>query len=157
MCVYVCIYRYILNKISKGYSKPEQNILCKTKLLWRVGKNGEMVNWFLFKILLLSLLYRTIWDNPTVFRPERFLNENGELNKSLTEKVLIFGMGIRKCLAEDLSRNEIFVFITTVLQHLELKKCPGAELDMTPIYGLSTKPKPYQLQAVPRFPGSWCS
>lgn len=99
----------------------------------------------------------TIWDNPTVFRPERFLNENGELNKSLTEKVLIFGMGIRKCLAEDLSRNEIFVFITTVLQHLELKKCPGAELDMTPIYGLATKPKPYQLQAVPRFPGSWCS
>lgn len=96
----------------------------------------------------------TIWDNPTVFRPERFLNENGELNKSLTEKVLIFGMGIRKCLGEDVARNEIFIFLTTVLQQFKLKKCPGAELDLTPTYGLSMKPKPYQLQAAPRFPDS---
>ncbi|XP_053431096.1 cytochrome P450 1A4-like isoform X3 [Nycticebus coucang] len=89
----------------------------------------------------------TIWDTPSLFRPERFLNEKRELNKNLVEKVLIFGMGIRKCLGEDVARNEIFIFITTVLQQLKLKKCPGAELDLTPMYGLTMKPKPYQLQA----------
>ncbi|ELV10645.1 Cytochrome P450 1A1 [Tupaia chinensis] len=96
----------------------------------------------------------TIWDNPSLFRPERFLNENGELNKSLVEKVLIFGMGIRKCLGEDVARNEIFIFITTVLQQLSLRTCPRAELDLTPTYGLTMKPKPYQLQAELRSSGS---
>lgn len=93
----------------------------------------------------------TIWDNPSVFRPERFLNENRELNKNLVEKVLTFGMGIRKCLGEEVARNEIFIFITTILQQLTLKKCPGAQLDLTPKFGLAMKPKPYQLLAEPRF------
>ncbi|XP_012383181.1 cytochrome P450 1A4-like [Dasypus novemcinctus] len=91
-----------------------------------------------------------IWDNPNLFRPERFLNEKGELNKSLVEKVLIFGMGIRKCLGEDVARNEVFIFITTVLQQFKLQKCPGAQLDLTPMYGLTMKPIPYQLKAEPR-------
>ncbi|NP_001233600.1 cytochrome P450 family 1 subfamily D member 1 [Macaca mulatta] len=96
----------------------------------------------------------TIWDNPSLFRPDRFLNENRELNKSLVEKVLIFGMGIRKCLGEDVARNEIFIFITAVLQQLKLKKCPRAKLDLTPTYGLAMRPKPYQLEAERRSSGS---
>uniref|UniRef100_A0A2I3G3S5 Cytochrome P450 1A n=1 Tax=Nomascus leucogenys TaxID=61853 RepID=A0A2I3G3S5_NOMLE len=88
----------------------------------------------------------TTWDNPSLFRPDRFLNKNRELNKSLVEKVLIFGMGIRKCLGEDVARNELLTFITTVLQQLKLKKCPRAKLDLTPTYGLVMRPKPYQLQ-----------
>ncbi|XP_029059755.1 cytochrome P450 1A4-like [Monodon monoceros] len=55
-------------------------------------------------------------------------------------------MGIQKCLREDVARNEIFIFITTVLQQLKLEKCPEAELDLTPMYGLAMKPTPYQLQ-----------
>uniref|UniRef100_A0A8B9YE00 Unspecific monooxygenase n=1 Tax=Bos mutus grunniens TaxID=30521 RepID=A0A8B9YE00_BOSMU len=87
----------------------------------------------------------TIWDNPNLLRPERFLNENRELNKNLIEKIFIFGMGIQKCLREKVARNEVFVFITTVLQQLTLKKCPVVKLDLTPTYGLVMKPKPYQL------------
>ena len=105
----------------------------------------------------MSTLYITIWDNPNLLRPERFLNENRELNKSLIEKVFIFGMGIQKCLREEGAQNEVFVFITTVLQQLTLKKRPMAELDLTPTYGLVMKPKPYQLQAEPRSMGSFCS
>ncbi|KAL0607111.1 Cytochrome P450 1A1, partial [Plecturocebus cupreus] len=89
----------------------------------------------------------TIWDNPNLFSPEIFLNENRELNKSLVEKVLIFGMSNQKCLGEDVARNETVIFITTVLQQLKLIKCPRAKLDLTPTYGLAMKPKPYQLQA----------
>ncbi|XP_055974770.1 cytochrome P450 1A1-like [Sorex fumeus] len=87
----------------------------------------------------------TVWDNPDLFKPERFLNDDEQLNKNLVDKVLIFGMGIRKCLGEDVARNELFIFITAVLQKLKLKKRPGIQLDLTPMYGLSMKPKPYQL------------
>ncbi|XP_054843083.1 cytochrome P450 1A1-like isoform X2 [Eublepharis macularius] len=92
----------------------------------------------------------TLWMDPYVFKPERFLNENGELSKSLVEKVMIFGMGIRKCLGEEVARNEIFVILTTVLQHLRLERPAEGQLDLTPVYGLSMSPKPYQLQVVPR-------
>uniref|UniRef100_A0A8C3RXA2 Cytochrome P450 1A n=1 Tax=Chelydra serpentina TaxID=8475 RepID=A0A8C3RXA2_CHESE len=85
-----------------------------------------------------------------VYIPERFLNENGELDKSLAEKVLIFGMGIRKCLGEDIARNEIFIILTTILQQLKLEKCLQDQLDLTPVYGLSMKPKPYQIQVALR-------
>uniref|UniRef100_A0A8C3RYD6 Unspecific monooxygenase n=1 Tax=Chelydra serpentina TaxID=8475 RepID=A0A8C3RYD6_CHESE len=92
----------------------------------------------------------TLWENADLFRPERFLNENGELDKSLAEKVLIFGMGIRKCLGEDIARNEIFIILTTILQQLKLEKCLQDQLDLTPVYGLSMKPKPYQIQVALR-------
>ncbi|KAG6936566.1 cytochrome P450 1A1-like, partial [Chelydra serpentina] len=93
---------------------------------------------------------KTLWENADLFRPERFLNENGELDKSLAEKVLIFGMGIRKCLGEDIARNEIFIILTTILQQLKLEKCLQDQLDLTPVYGLSMKPKPYQIQVALR-------
>ncbi|OWK01216.1 hypothetical protein Celaphus_00018373, partial [Cervus elaphus hippelaphus] len=64
--------------------------------------------------------------------------------------VFIFGTGIRKCLGEEVARNEVFVFITTVLQQLTLKKSPGVALDLKPMYGLVMKPKPDQLQAESR-------
>ncbi|XP_063151201.1 cytochrome P450 1A1-like [Candoia aspera] len=86
-----------------------------------------------------------LWIDPDLFKPQRFLNENGELNKSLVEKVLIFGMGLRKCLGEEVARNEIFVILTTVLQQLRLEKLLEDQLDITPVYGLSLTPKPYRI------------
>lgn len=97
-----------------------------------------------------SLHHRTLWVDPSLFNPKRFLNENGELNKSLAEKVLIFGMGIRKCLGEEVARNEIFVILTTVLQKLRLEKPPEDQLDLSPLYGLALTPKPYQVKVLPR-------
>uniref|UniRef100_A0A8C4WPT1 Unspecific monooxygenase n=1 Tax=Gopherus evgoodei TaxID=1825980 RepID=A0A8C4WPT1_9SAUR len=94
----------------------------------------------------LTIPHQTLWENADLFRPERFLNENSELNKSLIEKVLVFGMGIRKWLGEDIARNEIFIILTTILQQLKLEKCLQDQLDLTPVYGLSMKPKPYQIQ-----------
>ncbi|KAJ7335545.1 hypothetical protein JRQ81_013486 [Phrynocephalus forsythii] len=86
-----------------------------------------------------------LWADPYLFKPERFLNENGELNKSLAEKVLIFGMGIRKCLGEEVARNEIFVILITILQQLRLEKPPEDHLNFSPVYGLTMSPKQYRM------------
>lgn len=92
----------------------------------------------------------TLWEDPYLFNPKRFLTENGELNKSLAEKVLIFGMGIRKCLGEEVARNEVFVILTTILQQLRLQKPPEDHLDLSPVCGLTMVPKPYRIQVAPR-------
>ncbi|XP_025055596.1 cytochrome P450 1A5-like isoform X3 [Alligator sinensis] len=81
-----------------------------------------------------------IWKDPSTFNPERFLNAEGtEVNKTNGEKVLVFGLGKRKCIGESIARWEIFLFLTTLLQQLEFNICDGKKVDMTPHYGLTMK------------------
>ncbi|XP_044143283.1 cytochrome P450 1A1-like [Bufo gargarizans] len=89
---------------------------------------------------------QTVWRDADLFIPERFLDESGRVDKSLIEKVFIFGMGVRKCLGEDVARNEMFIFLASILQHLTLVKEPEHHVDLTPVFGLTMKPKPYTLR-----------
>lgn len=60
----------------------------------------------------------------------------GGLDKELSEKVLLFGMGKRKCIGETIARLEVFLFLAILLQQVEFSVPPGVEVDMTPLYGL---------------------
>ncbi|XP_049633843.1 cytochrome P450 1A1-like [Suncus etruscus] len=80
-----------------------------------------------------------LWDDPSAFRPERFLTEDGTIDKTASEKVILFGMGKRKCLGETIARWEIFLFLAILLQRVEFSVTPGVEVDLTPIYGLTMK------------------
>uniref|UniRef100_A0A7M4FUS4 Cytochrome P450 1A n=2 Tax=Crocodylus porosus TaxID=8502 RepID=A0A7M4FUS4_CROPO len=81
-----------------------------------------------------------LWKDPSTFNPERFLNAEGtEVNKTDGEKVLVFGLGKRRCIGESIARWEIFLFLTTLLQQLEFNICDGKKVDMTPHYGLTMK------------------
>lgn len=80
-----------------------------------------------------------LWDDPSVFRPERFLTADGTINKALGEKVILFGLGKRKCIGETIARLEVFLFLAILLQQVEFRVTPGVKVDMTPIYGLTMK------------------
>ncbi|XP_069837604.1 cytochrome P450 1A1 [Dendropsophus ebraccatus] len=95
----------------------------------------------------------TQWKDPFSFCPERFLNEDGSsINKIESEKVMIFGLGKRRCLGEAIGRMEVFLFLTILLQQMQFSKQEGDKLDMSPQYGLTMKHKRYQLTAKLRFP-----
>ncbi|XP_056409493.1 cytochrome P450 1A1-like [Hyla sarda] len=95
----------------------------------------------------------TLWKDPFSFCPERFLNEDGSsINKIETEKVLIFGLGKRRCVGEAIGRMEVFLFLTILLQQMQFSKQEGQKLDMSPTYGLTMKHKRYLLTAKLRFP-----
>ncbi|XP_069380155.1 cytochrome P450 1D1 isoform X1 [Paralichthys olivaceus] len=91
------------------------------------------------------------WGDPDTFRPERFLGPSGLLNKELMEKVLIFGMGKRRCLGDGFARLEMFVFLTTLLHGLRIENVPGQELDLSTDFGLTMKPRPYNITISSRF------
>ncbi|XP_069313558.1 cytochrome P450 1A1 [Eulemur rufifrons] len=80
-----------------------------------------------------------LWGDPSEFRPERFLTPDGIINKALSEKMILFGLGKRKCIGETIGRLEVFLFLATLLQQVEFSVLPGMKVDMTPIYGLSMR------------------
>ncbi|XP_041792897.1 cytochrome P450 1A1 [Chelmon rostratus] len=91
------------------------------------------------------------WKDPSTFNPDRFLSCNGtEVNKLDGEKVMIFGMGKRRCIGEVIARNEVFLFLAIIIQKLQFHGIPGELLDMTPEYGLTMKHKRCQLRATMR-------
>ncbi|XP_006888448.1 PREDICTED: cytochrome P450 1A2-like [Elephantulus edwardii] len=81
-----------------------------------------------------------LWGDPSEFRPERFLTaKSNTINKTLSEKVMLFGMGKRRCIGEVLAKWEIFLFLAILLQRLEFSVPPGIKVDLTPMYGLTMK------------------
>ncbi|XP_009695122.1 PREDICTED: cytochrome P450 1A4-like [Cariama cristata] len=95
-----------------------------------------------------------LWKDPSTFNPERFLNAAGtEINKTESDKVMIFGLGKRRCIGESIGRWEVFLFLATMLQQLEFSLRPGEEVDITPQYGLTMKYKKCEsFQIKKRFP-----
>ncbi|CAL8243278.1 unnamed protein product [Lota lota] len=92
-----------------------------------------------------------LWKEPSLFNPDRFLSADGaELNKVEGEKVMIFGMGKRRCIGEMVARNEVFLFLAILVQRLTFRAVPGEPLDMTPEYGLTMKHKRCHLRATLR-------
>ncbi|XP_075823894.1 cytochrome P450 1A2 [Microtus pennsylvanicus] len=93
------------------------------------------------------------WEDPFEFRPERFLTEDSTaINKTLSEKVMIFGLGKRRCIGETPAKWEVFLFLAILLHQLEFSVPPGLKVDLTPTYGLTMKPPICKhLQVWPRF------
>ncbi|XP_006080708.4 cytochrome P450 1A2 [Bubalus bubalis] len=95
-----------------------------------------------------------LWGDPSEFRPERFLTSDGTaIDKMASEKVLLFGMGKRRCIGEVMARWEVFLFLAILLQRLEFSVPPGVKVDLTPTYGLTMKHASCEhVQARLRFP-----
>ena len=58
-----------------------------------------------------------------------------------------FGLGKRKCLGEQLARNNLFITLVSMVQRFELLPVVGEEYNMTGINGLTDCPKPYKIIA----------
>jgi len=64
------------------------------------------------------------FENPEEFRPERFLDAEGKLQKC--EALIPFSVGKRQCPGEPLARYELFLFLANLLQRYNI--FPGKEM-----------------------------
>ncbi|XP_053908949.1 cytochrome P450 2G1-like [Cuculus canorus] len=103
-----------------------------------------------YPLLSPSLHDPSHFKNPQNFDPQNFLDESGNFRRN--EAFVPFSAGKRVCLGESLAKLELFIFLTSILQHLELQPlCPPSELPTTPQEsGFGNIPPQYQLIVRPR-------
>ncbi|KAL3870426.1 hypothetical protein ACJMK2_038494 [Sinanodonta woodiana] len=99
----------------------------------------------------------SIWGDPWIFRPERFLDENGRLlptEHTLRQSLFNFGTGPRRCVAEDLAKSRIFLCLTTLIQKFDLLPPDVGTLisddARTFLPGGVLRPPEYKMRAVAR-------
>jgi len=87
------------------------------------------------------------WGDPEIFRPERFLNQNGTKVIN-TERVTAFGFGKRICLGQTLAWSAFFLSYGTLLRHFNLETVPGEEpplVDAIETASITLSPKPFRV------------
>ncbi|MEQ2201502.1 hypothetical protein XENOCAPTIV_013426 [Xenoophorus captivus] len=86
-----------------------------------------------------------MWSNPESFDPERFLDPQGALNKDLTSSVLIFSLGRRRCIGEELSKMQLFLFTALLAHQCKITTDPVKTVTLDYKYGLTLKPHSYSI------------
>ncbi len=83
-----------------------------------------------------------VWGDPHVFRPERFLDEKGNINNQAS--FMPFGMGKRVCIGETLARHTMFTFVTAMMQRYTLLPSEKHEIPkIKPAKGYTLNPEPF--------------
>ncbi|XP_072016399.1 cytochrome P450 2G1-like [Amphiura filiformis] len=91
-----------------------------------------------------------LWADPEEFRPDRFLDDEGNFHEP--DEVIPFGIGRRVCLGEALARQELFIFFTHLLHQFKFEKSSedAPMPTLIPIDGVVTHPEPYKLRVTMR-------
>ncbi|XP_029018465.1 cytochrome P450 2U1 [Betta splendens] len=108
----------------RGYTIPKGTVILPN--LWSVHRDP------------------TVWEDPDIFNPSRFLDAEGKLLRR--ECFIPFGIGRRVCMGEQLAKMELFLMVTSLLQafafSLPEEKPPPPLLGR---YGLTLAPCPYSV------------
>ncbi|XP_019642652.1 PREDICTED: cytochrome P450 2U1-like [Branchiostoma belcheri] len=113
-----------------GYNIPQEAIILVN--LWSVHMDPEL------------------FPEPDSFRPERFLDQDGNFAKH--EALIPFSIGHRICLGEQLAKMELFMLFVSLMQRFTFHLPEGAPKPsmMGVAGGVMNVPSPFELCAVPR-------
>ncbi|KAK7791197.1 hypothetical protein R5R35_009363 [Gryllus longicercus] len=88
------------------------------------------------------------WGDPEEFRPDRFLDEKGELLRR--DVTMPFGAGKRLCPGETFSRQSMFVVLAALLQNFWFELASDKVTPDCCLPGLTLTPKDTWMRATPR-------
>lgn len=92
-----------------------------------------------------------LFPEPYKFKPERFINEQGEFVRS--KQVIPFSVGARSCPGEVLAQRELFLFLVNLVQQFDIHPPEGKDLPNLPgdgiFNGIGTYPPPFEICFTP--------
>ncbi|XP_018308006.1 methyl farnesoate epoxidase isoform X2 [Mycetomoellerius zeteki] len=92
---------------------------------------------------------KAYWEQPNEFRPQRFLDEQGQFRRN--NYGLPFGLGKRRCLGEQLARSTLFLYFTYVVHYFDIKiSAEYSKPNLNGYDGFTISPKPYYLKLTRR-------
>ncbi|XP_073974032.1 probable cytochrome P450 303a1 [Rhodnius prolixus] len=95
------------------------------------------------------LMEKELWGDPEVFRPDRFIDEDGKIY--VPDYYLPFGTGKHRCLGQALARTNIFLFMAVLLQNFDFKIPPGqGPPDTKGVDGVTPSPGAFYALVTPR-------
>lgn len=116
----------------------------------RCTEDTTFYNYFIPKdtsiyISLWSLLHdEKTWDNPSTFKPERFLSPEGKFDKR-NPNFINFGSGRRSCTGDFVAQNVMFLYVTTFFQKYSVHRDPNnPDLSTKAMAGFTTSPQPFK-------------
>ena len=74
------------------------------------------------------------WEEPWVFKPERFLDEHGKLlplEEETRRHLVAFSTGHRECPGENFGKSRVFLYLVTVLQSFDILSASDGQLPDT--------------------------
>ena len=90
------------------------------------------------------------FKDPSLFRPERFIDSKGEFTPD--EKVIYFGTGKRRCVGEILGRAEMYIFAASFLQAFKFTSSDGKRPDYLSYRpGLNMHINRFKVNVTPRY------
>ncbi|KAF8357844.1 hypothetical protein PRIPAC_92839 [Pristionchus pacificus] len=104
------------------------------------------------RTLINGDLYRVhandpLFDNPSEFRPERYLNEDGKtINKDAVDRTIPFSLGKRQCAGEGLARVELLLGLSSTVQKYRILPTKEGPVDLTPYNNIVILPKQQPLR-----------
>ncbi|XP_071962863.1 cytochrome P450 2U1-like [Antedon mediterranea] len=85
------------------------------------------------------------WKDPEVFRPERFLDADGNVVTS-QPGLMPFSAGRRGCPGESLARMELYLFFTSLFHTFKISSSPdNPSPSIDKHYGISLNPSPFNV------------
>ena len=89
-----------------------------------------------------------VWEQPEVFRPERFLTEEGKLTKP--KHFMPFGASQRMCLGDKIAEMELQLFFTSLLHVFDIEN-PSPDLpSLQGFTGVTVSPQDFEVNFHPR-------
>lgn len=90
-----------------------------------------------------------VFPEPNVFRPSRFLTDEGRV--TIPKEFIPFSIGRRSCLGESLARMELFLYVTSLLQRFKFQSPVSDPSPKTDGHlGMTYSPFPFRIEVTKR-------